>query len=244
MIAVATNEQSTLNLEAAANADRAEISLIDELMLNKGFRLAVRITGFIVAPILAAGITFGLFYFMQSLVSGGAELNERVIVVKVVDPTMPEIELLVIEEIDRPEPIASVTDREPELQDKRENLDSGPSLNIERGSAQIDMEMDLPIAKITATDGDYLPLVAIPAQYPERARVRDIEGWCIVSFTVNGFGNVVEDSIRVVDAEPPEIFDRSAMQAAARFKFQPRTKNGVGVEVPDVQYLFTFKFND
>jgi protein TonB len=47
-----------------------------------------------------------------------------------------------------------------------------------------------------------------------------------------------------VDAEPPDIFDRSSERAAARFKFQPRVKNGVGVEVPGVQYLFRYQLED
>ncbi len=91
---------------------------------------------------------------------------------------------------------------------------------------------------------DYLPLVAIAPQYPTRAAQRGIEGWCLVSFTVNGLGNVEEDTITVVDAEPVRIFDRSSVRAAARFKFQPRTEDGVGVDVTGVQYLFRYQLED
>ena len=198
----------------------------------------------VLAPIMGAAMTLGLFYFMQSLISSGAQLDQRVIVVKLVDPTMPVIESLLIQKIDKPEPIESITEQQPELQDKRISLNSGPSLNIERTSVEIDTRMDLSLASIGSADGDYLPLVAIAAQYPVRAAQRDIEGWCIVSFTVNAQGSVVEDSIVVVDAEPPDIFDRASMQAVARFKFQPRVRNGVAVEVPGVQYLFRFEFDD
>ena len=48
----------------------------------------------------------------------------------------------------------------------------------------------------------------------------------------------------VVDAEPPNIFDRSSERAAARFKFQPRVVDGQGVEVPGVQYLFRYELED
>ena len=51
--------------------------------------------------VMAAGITLGLFYFMQALIATGAQLDQRVTVVKIVDATMPEIELEVIEEIDK-----------------------------------------------------------------------------------------------------------------------------------------------
>jgi protein TonB len=197
-----------------------------------------------VSMVMAVGITFGLFYFMQALIATGEGLDERVNVVKIVDATMPEIELEVIEEIDKPEPIQEVNDQQPDIPDKQISVSDGPALNIQRVSVEIDTGLDLSNASISATDGDYLPLVAIAPQYPTRAAQRGIEGWCLVSFTVDGLGNVIEDTIVVVDAEPPDIFDRSSERAAARFKFQPRVKNGVGVEVPGVQYLFRYQLED
>jgi TonB family protein len=91
---------------------------------------------------------------------------------------------------------------------------------------------------------DMLPLVAIAPQYPTRAAQRGIEGWCIVAFTVDGVGNVVKDSITVVDAEPGGMFDRSSIRAAALFKFQPRVVDGRGVSVDDVQYVFRYQLVD
>jgi len=91
---------------------------------------------------------------------------------------------------------------------------------------------------------DYLPLVAIAPEYPTRAAQRGIEGWCLVSFTVDEVGNVVEESIQVVDAEPANTFDRSSSRAAARFKFQPRVVGGEGVSVDGVQYLFRYQLED
>ena len=193
---------------------------------------------------IAAGVTLGLFFFMSVLIATGETLSERVSVVKVVDATMPDIELEVIEEIDKPEPIEELTEEQPELQEKQISLDSGPSLNIERATIDIDTGLQLTNASINATDGDYLPLVAIAPQYPTRAAQRGIEGWCLVSFTVSGLGSVVEETITVVDAEPPQIFNRSSVRAAARFKFQPRVEDGIGVDVSGVQYLFRYQLED
>ena len=193
---------------------------------------------------IAAGVTLGLFFFMSVLIATGETLSERLSVVKIVDATMPDIELEVIEEIDKPEPIEELTEEQPELQDKQINLDSGPSLNIARVSIDIDTGLQLSTASINATDGDYLPLVAIAPQYPTRAAQRGIEGWCLVSFTVNGLGSVEDEINTVVDAEPPQIFNRSSVRAAARFKFQPRVEDGVGVEVSGVQYLFRYQLEE
>ena len=193
---------------------------------------------------MAGGITLGLFYFMQFLIATGEAFDERLSVVKIVDATMPEIELEVIEEIDKPEPIEEVVQEQPEIQERQTNLDSGPALNIQRASVELDTGLQLSNASIAATDGDYLPLVAIAPQYPTRAAQRGIQGWCLVSFTVDGLGNVVEESIEVVDAEPTNIFDRSSLRAAARFKFQPRVVDGEGVNVDGVQYLFRYQLED
>lgn len=198
----------------------------------------------LVSMAMATGITLGLFYFMQALIATGERFDQRVNVVKIVDATMPDIELEVIEEIDKPELIEEVIQDTPDTPEKQINLDSGPSLNIERASVDIDTNLSLDNASISATDGDYLPLVAIAPQYPTRAAQRGIQGWCLVSFTVDGMGNVVEDTINVVDAEPASIFDRSSIRAAARFKFQPRVVDGQGVEVPGVQYLFRYQLEE
>lgn len=192
---------------------------------------------------MAVMITFGLFFFMQALIATGEGLDEQLNVVKIVDSTMPEIELEVIEEIDKPELIEEITEVVEEVE-RQVTISDGPDLNIDRSQVQMDTGLELSNASISATDGDYLPLVAIAPQYPSRAAQRGIQGWCLVSFTVNGLGNVVEETITVVDAEPANIFDRSSQRAAARFKFQPRVVDGKGVEVAGVQYLFRYELED
>ena len=192
---------------------------------------------------MAVLITFGLFFFMQALIATGEGLDEPLNVVKIVDSTMPEIELEVIEEIDKPELIEEITEVVEEVE-RQVTISDGPDLNIDRSQVQMDTGLELSNASISATDGDYLPLVAIAPQYPTRAAKRGIQGWCLVSFTVDGLGNVVEETITVVDAEPANIFDRSSERAAARFKFQPRVVDGKGVEVAGVQYLFRYELED
>ena len=193
---------------------------------------------------MACGITLSLFYFMQALIATGGDLEQNLSIVKIVDATMPDIAMEVVEEIDKPEPIEDNTEVPEEAPERQINLSEGPAINIDSGGIEIDTGLELSNASISATDGDYLPLVAIAPQYPTRAAQRGIQGWCLVSFTVDGLGNVVEETIEVVDAEPQSIFDRSSERAAARFKFQPRVIDGVGVDVPGVQYLFRYQLED
>lgn len=93
-------------------------------------------------------------------------------------------------------------------------------------------------------DQEILPTKAIAPQYPERAAQGGIAGWTLVSFTVKADGLVEEDSVKVVDAEPADIFDRSSIRAAQKFEFQPRTRNGRAVEIPGVQYVFRYELED
>jgi len=190
--------------------------------------------------LLASGITIGLFYFMQTLIATGERITQNVNVVRVVDATMPEIELEVVREIQEPEPIEDLNEPPPDTPDRQTDISDGPAINITRTEVDIDIGLNLGNASISITDGEMLPLVNVVPQYPTRAASRGIQGWCQVSFTVDGDGNVVEDTIVVVDAEPPNIFDRSSVRAAARFKFQPRVQDGVGVPVPNVQYVFRY----
>ncbi|NKB32124.1 MAG: TonB family protein [Pseudomonadales bacterium] len=97
---------------------------------------------------------------------------------------------------------------------------------------------------VSNADAEYLPLVSIVPQYPTRAAQRGIEGWVLLSFTVDAEGTVVEDSITTVDAEPPNIFVRSAFRAASQFKFEPRTQNGEPVAVSEVEYLFRWSLDN
>lgn len=197
-----------------------------------------------ISVVMAAGITTGLFYFMQYLIATGERLSDPVAVIRIVDATMPDIELDVVEEIERPEPIEEVVQEDVDIPDKQISLDSGPSIGISRQDIDIGDGLDLSPTSISSADGEQLPLVTIAPQYPTRAAQRGIEGWCLVSFSIDGLGNVIEDSIVVVDAEPPNLFDRASVRAVTRFKYQPRVVDGVGVQVDGLQYVFRYELEE
>ncbi|MGB4246124.1 MAG: TonB family protein [Pseudohongiellaceae bacterium] len=193
----------------------------------------------VISVALALLITLVLFYLMQALIATGAQQEQRVNVVKIVDATMPEIEMEVVREVEKPEPIEQLETPPPDVPERQLNMDSGPSLAIERAAVTIDADLSIGGASISITDGEMLPLVNVTPQYPTRAASRGIEGWCQVSFTVTATGGV--ENVVVVDAEPAGIFDTSSIRAAERFKFQPKVVDGQGVAVPNVQYVFRYE---
>ncbi|NKB33815.1 MAG: TonB family protein [Pseudomonadales bacterium] len=185
-------------------------------------------------------ITFALFYFMQALIDTGEFVEQEISVIRIVDATIPPPEMEVVEEIDKPEPIEFVSD-EIETPTKNISLSDGPNMYIAPVTPEMNSTVEIGISQISASDGDYIPLVNVTPSYPTRALSRGIEGWCLVEFTVDERGNVLEDSIVVVDSEPPNIFNRASIRAAARFKFQPRVESGLGVAVHNVPYIFRFE---
>ncbi|MEX2130412.1 MAG: M56 family metallopeptidase [Pseudohongiellaceae bacterium] len=90
-------------------------------------------------------------------------------------------------------------------------------------------------------DVEMLPLHSEIPNYPRSAAEAGIEGWVLVRFTVNAEGSVDTGSIEVVDYEPSEVFNVSAMDATTRFLFSPRVRDGQAVAVPNVQYVFRYQ---
>ena len=195
----------------------------------------------IVALILASVVTFSLFFIMQVLIATGMTEPSTGETRKIADITIPEQEIEVQrvepkpEEVDEPEEI-------PDLPETEFTLDApeGESLNVSR--VEIDLGDMGNSASISASDGEFLPIVTIQPQYPNRALTRGIEGWCQVKFTVTENGTVVDPV--VVDGEPKGIFDSASIRAVKRFKFNPRMVDGAAVQVPGVQYVFRFNLAD
>jgi len=83
-------------------------------------------------------------------------------------------------------------------------------------------------------------LKRIAPDYPDDAAQKGIEGAVDLAFMVSPKGDVSD--VTVVHSEPSSIFNRAAIAAVRRWKYQPRTVNGVAVEAR-VQLRMTFKLN-
>ncbi len=73
-------------------------------------------------------------------------------------------------------------------------------------------------------DGDVIPLVRMPAQYPNKAKRRHIEGFVKARLEVNALGTV--DSVEIIDSKPKGVFERSAIRALYKYKFKPQIIDG------------------
>jgi TonB family protein len=62
------------------------------------------------------------------------------------------------------------------------------------------------------------------AIYPPNARDAGLEGYVVVRYDIDTEGRV--RNARVVAADPPEVFDESAVQAVSRWRFRPPERDG------------------
>ncbi len=80
----------------------------------------------------------------------------------------------------------------------------------------------------------------VAPEYPESAFRKGIEGSVEVSFTITNQGAVT--NVSVVSADPPEVFDRAAIEAVRRWRYEPKFVDGQPVESPSQVHL-QFKLN-
>jgi len=200
---------------------------------------------YLVSVVLAVVVTVAAFYLMHTLVSGSD--GER-------------------ENMDLPPGIRfGPVDIEQELQTKeRRKPDPPPPPDTPPPPPDIQvsefrqMPMDMPrmempdlnlgvgagppvlgnVSMDRGAEGDVVPLVRINPQYPRDATMNQIEGHVTIEFTITETGSVRDP--RVIDSDPPRVFDRAAVRALLRWKFKPRVVDGTAVARQAVQ---TLEFN-
>jgi TonB family protein len=64
--------------------------------------------------------------------------------------------------------------------------------------------------------------------YPVKARQLGTEGWVDIEFTVNRDGTTRDGIVKA--AEPKGVFDRTALQAVSRWRYEPRVVNGSAID--------------
>jgi protein TonB len=189
---------------------------------------------------LAALVTLGLFFLMQSLISmhGGAlEDKPRTRVIDFVRLKRErELELKHRERPEKetpPEPPPP-----PELQLSRTHR---PDAELRGVAPTYDLGLDLegPVLGAPPADTDVVPLVRVQPQYPLHALERGIEGWVEVRFTISAAGTVKDPEVTA--SEPGSMFDRAALRAIRRWKYNPMVVDGKAVEREGVKVRLVFE---
>lgn len=185
-------------------------------------------------------VTLSLFFLMVSLIEFADKDLDKGKRIKLPEIYMPEVEIethRLIEKPDKPEVDETPPPEIPE-QDFEE-IDGSAQVGA-IGTGKINTSLDLNIgAGLQVTDGEYLPIVKVAPQYPRRALSRGIEGYVILEYTVTKQGTVRDPVI--IEADPPNIFNKAATRSALRYKYKPRVVDGEPIEVDGVRTKITFE---
>ena len=81
----------------------------------------------------------------------------------------------------------------------------------------------------------------VAPEYPRDAVLKNIEGSVKVRFTIDSAGKVVESS--VVQSTPERVFDRAALTAVKRWRFEPLATDGEAAQAT-IETTVLFKMDD
>ena len=182
----------------------------------------------------SALLTLIIFYVMQWLIAvDDVELSEKGI--RIADVTMPERDLELLMDIERPE------EEEPPPETMPPEFDMTPPADLDNATPRPKFDFKGRKSGVFA-DGSYVPIFKVPPIYPRRAQERGIEGCVMLEFTVTKVGAVREPV--VLWSIPSGIFDRAAMRSALKFKYKPQIRDGEAIEVSGVLNQITFIIED
>ena len=186
----------------------------------------------IISGLSGTVIALLLFWIMQSLISGGRDLNtdrDQGLRLDFIQVDQDELERIK-ERKPPPEPEPPKKPPPPKLvvnnpDPPKQNMPKMDMPKISLGVASGEgpylggWSADSP-----GVDGDVIPIVRIDPQWPREALLDGISGYVILEFTIEADGSV-SDAV-VVESEPRRLFDRNAVRAIYKWKFKPRVVDG------------------
>ena len=188
---------------------------------------------------LSVLVTFGLFWVMQALITISGSLADA--------KRSPSVEFVRLKRDTR----AREKEREPPKREKPDTPPPPPDITMSKASLDpgegvggIAPEIDAGDALAGGLSGggadrDAVPLVRIEPDYPMRAEQRKIEGWVVVQFTITKAGTIKEPFVQ--SSHPGNIFDRVALQAVRKWKYNAKIEGGVAVAQPGIRVRLDFE---
>ncbi|CAH6815109.1 Ferric siderophore transport system, periplasmic binding protein TonB [Vibrio chagasii] len=105
------------------------------------------------------------------------------------------------------------------------SMSSLPSLDL---NTSIDgLAINAPTFSDFGSNQQAMPLYRVEPRYPAKALKRGAEGFVIMSFTIDETGRPID--IQVTDANPRRMFEREAMRALKKWKYQPKVVDGKAI---------------
>lgn len=187
-------------------------------------------------------VTFAVALMMQGLISSGGSVLEEQDFGKLVEFVHVQQDEDIQTKQRKPNKPPTPPQEPPKPDMPKPSMDMNNTQSLDMGGLDIatDLSIDSGLSG-SGGDGEYLPIVKVAPQYPRRAAQKGIEGYVVVEFTVSALGTVKD--VKVIESDPPNIFNRAAMNAAKKFKYKPKIENGKAIEVPGVRNIIRFELD-
>ena len=189
---------------------------------------------------LGALITLALFFVMQAVIATDEARLDEGAKGKLLDFVRLEEDQDLQTKQRKPKPPPPPDEPPPDMP-KPEFESSDISQGVDVGAVDVDVNLNVEGGGFSS-DGAYLPIVKVNPQYPRRAQTRGIEGYVLLEYIVTKTG-AVRDPV-VIEAKPPGIFNRAAINAALKYKYKPKVVNGEPIDVAGVKTRITFEMAD
>lgn len=193
---------------------------------------------------VAAIVTVFLFYVMQGLIQVDEvdQPEEAEDVTFSINDEVAEVEARVrdttiddVQQVDPPPP-------PPQIERQRAEQPSEGLATVMGAIPDFEApQLNSDSVSFSVSDRDAQPLVRIEPQYPLRAAERGIEGSCYVRFDVTPDGTPTNVEIMRCDSS---MFERAAIRAVERWRYNPRVEDGVPVARRGVETRFDFQLAD
>ena len=194
---------------------------------------------------IAVGVTIFLFWLMPSLIATGVPALRETIRSAAIDFVRPHRdETVQIKERRLPEKSEALPEPPPPPPTAAADLGSAPALiGMTALAPAVTKDINLSRSALpTVTDAAPVPLVRIRPEYPVGPQSKGIEGWVQLEFTITETGSTTD--IRVAASEPPEVFDKAAMRALARWRYKPMIEDGRPAKYYNAVVVITFDLDD
>lgn len=181
-------------------------------------------------------VTLGLLLLMHLLIQANMQGPGEVPTYRIPEIIMPEREIKTEFDTSKPVRPEEIQDTPPDIPEPDFQTPDATSNSV---NIRPEFNEKIQIEGMGMSgSGDMIPLTVIQPEYPRRALQRGTEGYCTVEFTVTAAGTTRDAFI--VDC-PDSMFERASLRAAERIKYKPRVVDGNPVDVPGVQYRYTFE---
>ncbi|MEZ9038369.1 energy transducer TonB [Vibrio cyclitrophicus] len=138
-------------------------------------------------------------------------------------------------EMPEPPPEAQMSQSQAEVTPLN-SMSSLPSLDL---NTSIDgLAINAPTFSDFGSNQQAMPLYRVEPRYPAKALKRGAEGFVSLSFTIDETGRPID--IEVIEANPRRMFEREAIRALKKYKYQPKVVDGKST--PQFGQTFTFEF--